>query len=273
MEKLRHFLPNAAWIQQPRRIAEKISANSIQAAPVALAKTITAVAITKGAAASGSTLTLIKGALKIMAWTKAKTAVVVGVGLLLAAGTATVTIHHLKARDAWRDPNVTSEMVQNVPSQVRILPTRFPGGAEVMRANDSFDKFVGINVTVADIVGLAYRDGNVPVPSQRIIFNTAEPRERYDFAATLPHGASAALQQELRTKLGFVARRETREMGTDVLQFRVKRPDAPQPQAYDRKNGKYLRFLRQRPVQPQVRQSASLDGRKCSGPDVERDGG
>jgi hypothetical protein len=51
-------------------IAGAISANSVQAAPVALAKSVTAVAIAKGAAASGSTLTLIKGALKIMAWTK-----------------------------------------------------------------------------------------------------------------------------------------------------------------------------------------------------------
>ena len=56
-------------------IAGAISASSVQAAPVVLAKTVTAVAIAKGAAASGSTLTLIKGALKIMAWTKMKTAV------------------------------------------------------------------------------------------------------------------------------------------------------------------------------------------------------
>jgi alpha-tubulin suppressor-like RCC1 family protein len=48
-------------------------------------------AITKGAAASGSTLILIKGALKIMAWTKAKTAVVTGTVLILATIT-TVTV-------------------------------------------------------------------------------------------------------------------------------------------------------------------------------------
>jgi hypothetical protein len=73
-------------------IAGAISANSVQAAPVALAKSVTAVAIAKGAAASGSTLTLIKGALKIMAWTKAKTTVVAGAVLILAAGTTTVIV-------------------------------------------------------------------------------------------------------------------------------------------------------------------------------------
>ena len=60
---------------------------------MALAKSVTAVAITKGAAASGSTLTLIKGALKIMAWTKAKTAIVVSAGVLLTAGTTTLALY------------------------------------------------------------------------------------------------------------------------------------------------------------------------------------
>ena len=63
-------------------IAGAISANSVQAAPVALAKTVTAAAIAKGATAS-TTLTLIKGALKIMAWTKTTTAVTTAVILAL----------------------------------------------------------------------------------------------------------------------------------------------------------------------------------------------
>src|SRR5581483_160315 len=74
------------------KIAETISANSVQAAPAALIKTTTAVALAKGAAVSASTLTLIKGALKIMAWTKAKTAVVVSVAVVLAATTSTIVI-------------------------------------------------------------------------------------------------------------------------------------------------------------------------------------
>src|ERR1019366_593092 len=58
---------------------------------------VTAVAIAKGAAASGSTLTLIKGALKLMAWTKAKTAIVTGAIVLLAAGTTTITLEKMIA--------------------------------------------------------------------------------------------------------------------------------------------------------------------------------
>src|SRR5207247_4913216 len=73
-------------------IAGAISANSIQGAPMVLAKSVTAVAIAKGAAASGSTLILIKGALKLMAWTKAKTTLVVA-GVILATGTTAVVLN------------------------------------------------------------------------------------------------------------------------------------------------------------------------------------
>src|ERR1017187_5997259 len=99
--KLRAFFLKRGVDSTTADIAEKISANSIQAAPVALAKTISAVAITKGAAAGGSTLALVKGVLKIMAWTKAKTAVVAAAAVILAAGTTTpIIIHHYKANDS-----------------------------------------------------------------------------------------------------------------------------------------------------------------------------
>jgi hypothetical protein len=92
LEKLRKFFTKRGVSSTTAIIAGTISANSVQAAPVALAKSVTVVAIAKGAAASGSTLTLIKGALKIMAWSKAKTAIVAGAVVLLAAGTTTVTV-------------------------------------------------------------------------------------------------------------------------------------------------------------------------------------
>jgi len=63
-------------------LAAAISANSVQAAPLGLAATVTAAAV-KGAAVSGSTLIVTKGALKVMAWTKMKTAIVVSVGAAL----------------------------------------------------------------------------------------------------------------------------------------------------------------------------------------------
>jgi len=99
LEKLHAFFARRGIASTTAIIAGAVSANSIQAAPVALAKSITAVAVAKGATVSGTTLTLIKGALKIMAWTKAKTAIVVGTAVILAAGTtAPIIIHHFRAK-------------------------------------------------------------------------------------------------------------------------------------------------------------------------------
>jgi RNA polymerase sigma factor (sigma-70 family) len=90
LERLRQFFLKRGVDSTPAAIAETISANSILVAPATLAKTATAAALAQGATASTSTLTLVKGALKIMAWTKAKTVVVVGVVAILAATTTTV---------------------------------------------------------------------------------------------------------------------------------------------------------------------------------------
>ena len=92
LEKLHRYFNQRGVSSTTAIIAGAMSANSVQAAPVVLAKSVTAVAMAKGAAASGSTLTLIKGALKLMAWTKAKTAMVAGACVLLAAGTTTLTV-------------------------------------------------------------------------------------------------------------------------------------------------------------------------------------
>ena len=94
VEKLRTFFLKRGVDSTAATIAENISAHSVQAAPVALAKTVTAVAMAKGAAASTSTLTLIKGALKIMAWTKAKTAVVCVIVIVFILTATTVVIRH-----------------------------------------------------------------------------------------------------------------------------------------------------------------------------------
>ncbi len=96
LEKLRKIFTRHGINSTTDAIAGAISANSIQAAPVAFAKTVTAVAFAKGATASASTLILIKGALKIMAWTKAKTGVVAGIAAVAIIGTTTSTIFFVK---------------------------------------------------------------------------------------------------------------------------------------------------------------------------------
>jgi len=100
LEKLRKFFTKRGVDSTAEAIAENISANSIQAAPMALAKAVTAVAVVKGSIAAVSIMTLVKGTLKIMTWTKMKIVVVVGAGILLATGTVTLLAQKASAPTA-----------------------------------------------------------------------------------------------------------------------------------------------------------------------------
>jgi RNA polymerase sigma factor (sigma-70 family) len=85
LEKLRrHFLKRGV-ATSTAVIGVVLSANAAQAAPSALTTSVTATALGNGAAASGSTVGLVKGALNVMAWTKIQLAAFVGAGVLLAA--------------------------------------------------------------------------------------------------------------------------------------------------------------------------------------------
>jgi uncharacterized protein (TIGR03435 family) len=227
LEKLRKFFTKRGVALSGTMIAGAVSANSIQAAPVALAKTVTAVAIAKGATASISTLTLIKGALNIMAWTQMKTAIVIGVGVLLAAGTTTAVVHHIKEQESdaldksWRYPNIGSDTVAKLPPEVKILPTKFLFSGNLSQASGpGSDKFVGINQPVINILSVAY-----DWPQARMIFATPEPTERYDFITTLAQGSREALKQELKNKLGLVGRTELKD--EDVMLLKVRNANAP----------------------------------------------
>jgi len=113
VEKLRKFFTKRGMVLPGAVLTAAISANPVQAAPVALAKTVTAIAVAKGATASVSTLTLIKGALKIMAWTKTQTAIVTAV----VVGLAAFSVVQLQAQKKLRQQN---ETLQQQIAQMRI---------------------------------------------------------------------------------------------------------------------------------------------------------
>jgi RNA polymerase sigma factor (sigma-70 family) len=90
LEKLRAIFVKRGVALSSTVIAETVAANSVKAAPAGLAATVTVAA--KGAAVSTSTLTLVKGALKLMAWSNAKAVILAGAGALLVAGTTIVAV-------------------------------------------------------------------------------------------------------------------------------------------------------------------------------------
>jgi RNA polymerase sigma factor (sigma-70 family) len=99
LEKLRRFFSKRGVASTTAIIAGTISTHSVQAAPTVLAESITTVVMAKGAAAGGSTLTLVKGALKLMAWTKAKIAIVSAIVVGLATFSVTQQQAQLKLRE------------------------------------------------------------------------------------------------------------------------------------------------------------------------------
>jgi RNA polymerase sigma factor (sigma-70 family) len=94
VEKLRTFFGRRGISVSAGVLIAAVSANSLQAAPTGLAATVTAVAA-KGAAVSGSTLTLVKGALKLMAWAKAKTVIIATAGVILATGATAIVVKEI----------------------------------------------------------------------------------------------------------------------------------------------------------------------------------
>jgi RNA polymerase sigma factor (sigma-70 family) len=92
LEKLRRLFLKRGFAASTVLIAGAMAAHSVQAAPSGLSAAIAAAGSGQGLAAASSTATLIQATLKLMAWTKLKTTLLVGAGVLLIGGTATVTV-------------------------------------------------------------------------------------------------------------------------------------------------------------------------------------
>jgi RNA polymerase sigma factor (sigma-70 family) len=101
LEKLRQFFSKRRVTVSSTGLSGAISANSVQPVSSDMVKHFSAVALAKGATASTSTATLVKGALKLMAWTKAKTAIVASAAAILLVGTPAVVII-----EAWPGPDI-----------------------------------------------------------------------------------------------------------------------------------------------------------------------
>ena len=220
LEKLRSYFSKRGVNSTTTAIASVMTAHSAVPAPFALAHTVTAVAIANGATASASTLTLINGALKIMAWTKAKTVIAAAVVVLLAAGTTTVTVKAIQNHedDKWdKGMPVNSRTLVKAPRIVKIIPTKFSNGSAWVTSNN---RALGVGLTPALLMQAAYGSGQT-----RMIVSVAVPDKKYDFISNVDSPGNEALKEQIKKQFGIVGRRETFE--TNVLFLRVKQPNAP----------------------------------------------
>ncbi len=223
LEKLRKMFAKHGVNSTNAALAGAMSAGSLQLAPAVLTKSVTAAAITKGASAGTSTLTLAKGALKLMTWTKTKTAIVAGIVLLLVAGPTTVALEKAQEQrleKIWRiNRDVPTRVLDRLPPLFKVVPTKFGPPWINWNAGSHGDKFAGARARVGIMAMYAYT-----FPRLRIQFADPEPTNRFDFVATLRHGNDAALRQFIKDKFGFVGHPTTENM--DVLLLRVNRAGA-----------------------------------------------
>ncbi len=178
LEKLRKFFTKRGVTLSGALIAGAVSNHSVHAAPVGLAKTISAVALAKGAAASTSTLTLVKGALKLMAWTKAKTAVVAGVAAVLTITSTTVIgIKLVRAHRAGNHPVLLQSSINDVQSDGTI---RFQSTSEII--NDS-----GMTVSRDGFINsdFVHLDRITDESGQPVQFTTQHDGNIFRYSATL----------------------------------------------------------------------------------------
>ncbi len=223
LEKLRAFFTKRGILTTTAVIGSALASNSVHAAPAGLAKTISAVALAKGAAASTSTLTLVKGALKIMAWTKAKTAIVVGVAALVATGTTTLIVKKtVLSNTDWTYEKIfghpdggSMKLLESAPPTLIVRPTRYPNLHQGIW--DSHGKGICDGTTLSELIAWAYGDDPT-----RVILPSDAPTGYFDYLNTLPSQQNDALREEIQKQFGLVAKREMRP--TDVLLLTARDP-------------------------------------------------
>lgn len=187
VEKLRHFFHKRGVESSAGHISRTISAHSIQPASALLPKNVVTVALAKGVTASLPTLTLIKGALKLMARTKAKTAVA-GAAAAFLIGTTTIgviTVEHLKSvRLESYFTTMNAGCLETAPPMDLVRPTRyFNKGDYVVVADEPGldEKVMRRACTFAEILETAYG-----VERERMVLPRNLPRGQFDLHLRLP---------------------------------------------------------------------------------------
>jgi RNA polymerase sigma factor (sigma-70 family) len=221
LEKLRQLLAKRGVNSTTAILEGAMSAHAVQAAPAGLAGAVTAMAVTKGAAAGGSTLTLIKGALKIMAWTKAKTAVVVAVAALTGLSVTTVAVNH------WHHPRPATTTypypgewiwepgynnLQRVPPLLLLQPTKLPASAAPFEMMGQ--RYLARGKTLKELLIAIKSQKN---SAAKITFPDDLPEDKYDCIVTLSNKWWNALESEINHRFKLVTHFEQQDGGTVMV--------------------------------------------------------
>lgn len=217
LRKLQKYLRQRGIDSTTSAIGATLSTHAIQTAPLGLAKSACSVALAKSATISVSTSTLVKGTLKIMAWTKMKTAAVTGAAVLLLAGTATIQESRWHQTDSWRTKGIDHQTITglaNPPSQVWVKPaknTHLPN----QLGSGTNGMLLGRNVPLTWLM----RDAYGKTQPWMIFKEGLADGPGYDFMANLSSGSREALQREINRTLGISVRHQVVETNVVLLQI------------------------------------------------------
>ena len=163
VEKLRTFFTKQGVTISASVLTGVLASNSIQAAPVGLATSVSVAAV-EGTAVTVSASSLVAAASKLIAWMKLKAAIVMGAAAILATGTTVLVVKDLQSETrgglglfiAARDQRTGKFIIQrtfaNSPArraglpdgmvlnkfdgvpveQIRMIPVRGPVGSKVV---------------------------------------------------------------------------------------------------------------------------------------------
>jgi len=268
LDKLRAKLAKAGVTLGAALIASAVATNSVQAAPVGVAKTISVIAATKGAAATASILALVKGTLNVTAWAKAKTTILATSALVI-LGTTVVVF------DPWKNMEGLTKEIQKINQQgIDVVrgDFRFSRISAQKQDKDFEDAFVGYFTNVAFGVTIqpskysprkaatARRGNNMiverGVPFQQMLVIAYEKTNEYEFSAARmalptempvgnfdflvyePTNGLEKLQMQIAKQFGLVGHIQIRE--TNALVLKLRNPNAPglRPNAKNNLNGR-----------------------------------
>lgn len=128
LEKLRKLFAKRGVALTGTLIASAVVGNSVQAAPVALVKTISAVAMARGAAAGASTLALVKGTVKALVWSQYKSLIGVGIITAVTGGVLITTVLPNKPHEPEKLPAKPVEREREVMTDTAFISLDSPPG-------------------------------------------------------------------------------------------------------------------------------------------------
>jgi hypothetical protein len=161
-----------------------------------------------------------------MAWTKAKTAIVVGVSVLLATGTTTVIIKEMRSSAKQLSQTTSaaypgdwiwqpdSRTLDRVPPLLLLQPTKLPSNQVPF---DMFGKnrYLARGKTVKELIAAVYSQIN---SAAKITFLAQLPDDKYDCIDTLQNTNWCwSLQSEINQRFGLVEQYKSDPHGSGTV--------------------------------------------------------